>query len=84
MALERALGAADLLALARRVAPAVRDAGALLLDLGRGGHVEVLLGPVERTPSLWIIGVTIALVVLLPLMGRFGRTTAGGAEKAGS
>jgi len=39
---------------------------------------------IERTPSLWIIGVTIALVVLLPLMNRFGKTSPGEAEKSGS
>ncbi|GGE45585.1 tripartite tricarboxylate transporter permease [Actibacterium pelagium] len=39
---------------------------------------------IERTPSLSIICVTIALVVLLPLLNRFGNTSAGESEKAGS
>jgi len=36
----------------------------------------------ERPASLWIIGVTIVLVLLLPLLGRIG-SAAGKAEKAG-
>ncbi len=38
----------------------------------------------ERTPSLAIICVTVALLVLLPFLNRFGNTDAGEAEKAGS
>ena len=38
---------------------------------------------VERPPSLWIIAITIALVVLLPLLNRFGNSSSGKAEKAG-
>jgi len=39
---------------------------------------------IERTPSLTILCITVALLVLLPLLGRFGNTSAGSAEKAGS
>jgi putative tricarboxylic transport membrane protein len=39
---------------------------------------------IERTPSLWIIGITIVLVILLPLLNRYGNASGGRAEKAGS
>jgi putative tricarboxylic transport membrane protein len=37
----------------------------------------------ERPASRWIIAVTIMLVIVLPLMSRFGKS-AGEAEKAGT
>lgn len=38
----------------------------------------------ERSASLWIIGVTVFLLVLLPLINRMGATKPGDADKAGN
>ncbi len=66
------------LVLALVLGPLAEEALRQTLTISRGSFMIF----VERAPSLWIIGVTIFLVVLLPLMSRFGRSS-GDAEKAG-
>ncbi|NKX44541.1 tripartite tricarboxylate transporter permease [Roseicyclus persicicus] len=66
------------LVLALVLGPLAEEALRQTLTISRGSFGIFL----DRPASLWIIGVTIALVVLLPLMGRIG-AGAGRAEKAG-
>ena len=68
------------LVLALVLGPLAEEALRQTLTISRGSFMIF----VERTPSLWIIAVTVGLVVLLPLMGRYGGRSAGEAEKAGS
>lgn len=67
------------LVLALVLGPLAEEALRQTLTISRGSFMIFL----ERAPSLWIIGVTVALVLLLPLMNRYG-TSAGRAEQAGS
>jgi len=62
------------LVLALVLGPLAEEALRQTLTISRGSFMIF----VERTPSLWIIGVTLALVVVLPLMKRLG----GGAQEA--
>lgn len=66
------------LVLALVLGPLAEEALRQTLTISRGSFMIF----VERTPSLAIIGVTIALVVLLPMLGRLGRSAAK-AERAG-
>ncbi|MEL6517630.1 MAG: tripartite tricarboxylate transporter permease [Pseudomonadota bacterium] len=68
------------LVLALVLGPLAEEALRQTMTISRGSFSVFF----ERTPSLWIIGVTIALLVKLPLLNRFGSTSAGEAEKAGS
>ncbi|MFT6076185.1 MAG: putative tricarboxylic transport membrane protein [Yoonia sp.] len=67
------------LVLALVLGPLAEEALRQTLTISRGS----LWIFVERPASLWIIGVTLLLVVALPLMNRFGKS-AGQAEKAGT
>lgn len=66
------------LVLALVLGPLAEEALRQTMTISRGSFMIFL----ERSASLWIIGVTIALVALLPLLGRIG-AKAGKAEKAG-
>lgn len=66
------------LVLALVLGPLAEEALRQTLTISRGSFMIF----VERTPSLWIITVTVALLILLPLMNRFG-VSAGKAAKAG-
>jgi putative tricarboxylic transport membrane protein len=66
------------LVLALVLGPLAEEALRQTLTISRGSGMIFL----ERPASLWIIGVTIALVIVLPLMSRYGKS-AGEAEKAG-
>ncbi|MEL6799994.1 MAG: tripartite tricarboxylate transporter permease [Pseudomonadota bacterium] len=68
------------LVLALVLGPLAEEALRQTMTISRGSFSVFF----ERTPSLWIIGVTIALLVKLRLLNRFGSTSAGEAEKAGS
>ncbi|MEO1578210.1 MAG: tripartite tricarboxylate transporter permease [Pseudomonadota bacterium] len=68
------------LVLALVLGPLAEEALRQTMTISRGSHSVFF----ERTPSLWIIGVTIALLVKLRLLNWFGSTSAGEAEKAGS
>jgi putative tricarboxylic transport membrane protein len=68
------------LVLALVLGPLAEEALRQTLTISRGSFMIF----VERAPSLWIILITIALVVLLPLLNRFGAASGGRAEKAGS
>lgn len=68
------------LVLALVLGPLAEEALRQTMTISRGSFSIFI----ERAPSLWIIGVTIALVLLLPLLNRFGKTNAGEAEKTGS
>ncbi|MEG9862190.1 MAG: tripartite tricarboxylate transporter permease [Parvularculales bacterium] len=68
------------LVLALVLGPLAEEALRQTLTISRGSFSIFI----ERSPSLWIIGITIALLVLLPLVTRFSNTSAGEAEKAGS
>jgi putative tricarboxylic transport membrane protein len=68
------------LVLALVLGPLAEEALRQTMTISRGSFSIFI----ERTPSLWIIGVTIALVALLPLMNRLGKTSSGEAEKSGS
>ena len=66
------------LVLALVLGPLAEEALRQTLTISRGSFMIF----VERTPSLCIIAITVALVVLLPLLNRFGSQSAK-AEKAG-
>ncbi|MHA7886357.1 tripartite tricarboxylate transporter permease [Roseicyclus sp.] len=66
------------LVLALVLGPLAEEALRQTLTISRGSFGIFL----ERPASLWIIGVTIVLVLILPLLGRIG-ASAGKAEKAG-
>jgi len=66
------------LVLALVLGPLAEEALRQTLTISRGSFMIF----VERSASLWIIAITIALVVFLPLLNRFGKS-AGQAEKAG-
>ena len=68
------------LVLALVLGPLAEEALRQTMTISRGSFGIFL----ERTPSLSIIGVTVALLILLPLLTRVGNTNAGEAEKAGS
>jgi len=67
------------LVLALVLGPLGEEALRQTLTISRGSFMIFL----ERAPSLWIIGITIVLLLILPLIGRFG-SRASEAEKAGS
>ncbi|WP_372837017.1 tripartite tricarboxylate transporter permease, partial [Puniceibacterium confluentis] len=67
------------LVLALVLGPLAEEALRQTLTISRGSGMIFL----ERQASLWIIGVTIVLVIVLPLMSRYGRSS-GTAEKAGT
>jgi putative tricarboxylic transport membrane protein len=69
------------LVLALVLGPLAEEALRQTLTISRGSFMIF----VERTPSLWIIGVTAALLLLLPLLGRYGSSDSRAAEpeKAG-
>lgn len=67
------------LVLALVLGPLAEEALRQTLTISRGSFMIF----VERAPSLWIIGITITLLVFLPLIGRIG-SKAAEAEKAGS
>jgi putative tricarboxylic transport membrane protein len=66
------------LVLALVLGPLAEEALRQTMTISRGSFGIFL----ERPASLWIIGGTVALVILLPLLGRIG-TNAGKAERAG-
>jgi putative tricarboxylic transport membrane protein len=66
------------LVLALVLGPLAEEALRQTLTISRGSFGIFL----ERPASLWIIGVTVVLVLILPLLGRIG-SKAGRAEKAG-
>jgi putative tricarboxylic transport membrane protein len=66
------------LVLALVLGPLAEEALRQTLTISRGSFGIFL----ERPASLWIIGVTIVLVLILPLLGRIG-ASASRAEKAG-
>jgi putative tricarboxylic transport membrane protein len=66
------------LVLALVLGPLAEEALRQTLTISRGSFGIFI----ERPASLWIIGVTIVLLIVLPLMGRIG-SGAGKAEKAG-
>lgn len=65
------------LVLALVLGPLAEEALRQTLTISRGSFMIFI----ERAPSLWIIGVTVALLVLLPLLGRMGAKSSD-AEKA--
>ncbi|TYB90160.1 tripartite tricarboxylate transporter permease [Oceaniovalibus sp. ACAM 378] len=67
------------LVLALVLGPLAEEALRQTLTISRGSGMIFL----ERPASRWIIAVTIMLVIVLPLMSRFGKS-AGEAEKAGT
>ena len=67
------------LVLALVLGPLAEEALRQTLTISRGSFSIFI----ERQASLWIIGVTLLLVVGLPLLNRFGKST-GDAEKAGT
>jgi putative tricarboxylic transport membrane protein len=67
------------LVLALVLGPLAEEALRQTLTISRGSFSIF----VERPASLWIIGVTAFLLILLPLINRFGKS-AGEAEKAGT
>ncbi len=67
------------LVLALVLGPLAEEALRQTMTISRGSFGIFL----ERTPSVVIICVTAALLALLPLLNRFGNTSAGEAEKAG-
>ncbi|KMK68476.1 tripartite tricarboxylate transporter permease [Puniceibacterium sp. IMCC21224] len=67
------------LVLALVLGPLAEEALRQTLTISRGSFMIF----VERPASLWIIGITVALVMLLPLLSQFGKS-ADAAEKAGS
>ncbi len=67
------------LVLALVLGPLAEEALRQTLTISRGSAMIFL----ERPASLWIIGVTIVLVVVLPFMSRHGKS-AGNAEKSGT
>lgn len=66
------------LVLALVLGPLAEEALRQTLTISRGSFMIFI----ERTPSLVILCVTVALVILLPMLGRFGNNTPS-AEKAG-
>ena len=66
------------LVLALVLGPLAEEALRQTMTISRGSFGIFL----DRPASLWIIGITIALIVLLPLLGKIG-SSAGKAEKAG-
>jgi putative tricarboxylic transport membrane protein len=67
------------LVLALVLGPLAEEALRQTLAISRGSFMIF----VERTPSLWIIGVTVALLVLLPVLNRLGATGVREAERSG-
>ncbi|SDZ96466.1 tripartite tricarboxylate transporter permease [Rubrimonas cliftonensis] len=67
------------LVLALVLGPLAEEALRQTLTISRGSFMIF----VDRAPSLWIIGVTVTLVLLLPLLNRFGSRNAASAESAG-
>ncbi|ETW11494.1 hypothetical protein ATO8_16305 [Roseivivax marinus] len=68
------------LVLALVLGPLAEEALRQTLAISRGSFMIF----VERTPSLVIIAVTVALVLLLPLLNRIGKSSASSAEKSGT
>ena len=66
------------LVLALVLGPLAEEALRQTMTISRGSFAIF----VERTPSLWIIGVTLTLIVLLPMLNRFGKPKVDQAAKA--
>jgi putative tricarboxylic transport membrane protein len=64
--------------LALVLGPLAEEALRQTMTISRGSFGIFL----DRPASLWIIGITIALLVLLPILGKIG-SSAGKAERAG-